>query len=159
MGYEFMTAFFLEAGFLGILLFGRDRVAPAIYYFAVLMVAVGTLISAFWILSVNSWMQTPTGFAMNDAGPFIPKDWWQILFNPSLPYRLVHMVLAAYLTTALVVAGVGAWHHLKGSADDAGNAISPTPSGDAATIVIGSNPPSVLYLNLIGLPPRRCANV
>ncbi|WP_295534695.1 cytochrome ubiquinol oxidase subunit I [uncultured Thioclava sp.] len=119
MGYEVMTAFFLEAGFLGILLFGRDRVAPAIYYFAVLMVAVGTLISAFWILSVNSWMQTPTGFAMNDAGQFIPKDWWQILFNPSLPYRFVHMVLAAYLTTALVVAGVGAWHHLKGSADDA----------------------------------------
>ena len=119
MGYEVMTAFFLEAGFLGILLFGRDRVAPAIYYFAVLMVAVGTLISAFWILSVNSWMQTPAGYSINDAGQFIPEDWWAILFNPSLPYRFVHMVLAAYLTTALVVAGVGAWHHLRGTADDA----------------------------------------
>ncbi|KFE35586.1 cytochrome ubiquinol oxidase subunit I [Thioclava atlantica] len=119
MGYEVMTAFFLEAGFLGIMLFGRGRVKPSIYFFSVLMVAIGTLISAFWILSVNSWMQTPTGFAMNDVGQFIPKDWLQIIFNPSLPYRFVHMVLAAYLTTALVVAGVAAWHHLRGTKDEA----------------------------------------
>ena len=119
MGYEIMTAFFLEAGFLGIMLFGRNRVRPIIYYLAVLLVAFGTLLSAFWILAANSWMQTPAGFSVNELGQFVPEDWWQIIFNPSLPYRLVHMVLAAYLTTALVVAGVGAWHHLRGTADDA----------------------------------------
>ncbi|AQS47021.1 cytochrome ubiquinol oxidase subunit I [Thioclava sp. JM3] len=119
MGYEVMTAFFLEAGFLGIMLFGRNRVNKWIYMFAVTMVAVGTLISAFWILSVNSWMQTPQGFKINDVGQFIPTSWLEVIFNPSLPYRFVHMVLAAYLTTALVVAGVGAWHHIRGNADDA----------------------------------------
>ena len=110
MGYEVMTAFFLEAGFLGVMLFGRNRVGPGLHYFATLMVALGTLISATWILSANSWMQTPAGFARNPAGQFVPLDWWAIIFNPSFPYRLVHMVLAAYLTTALVVGAVGAWH-------------------------------------------------
>jgi cytochrome d ubiquinol oxidase subunit I len=110
MGYEVLTAFFLEAGFLGVMLFGRKRVGPGLHFFATLMVALGTLISATWILSVNSWMQTPAGFARNAAGQFIPVDWWAIIFNPSFPYRLVHMVLAAYLTTALVVGAVGAWH-------------------------------------------------
>ena len=110
MGYEVLTAFFLEAGFLGVMLFGRNRVGPGLHYFATLMVAVGTLISATWILSVNSWMQTPAGFGRNEAGQFIPLDWWAVIFNPSFPYRLVHMVLAAYLTTALVVGAVGAWH-------------------------------------------------
>jgi cytochrome bd ubiquinol oxidase subunit I len=116
MGYEVMTAFFLEAGFLGVMLFGRKRVGPPLHFFATFMVAVGTLISATWILAVNSWMQTPAGFGMNDKGQFIPLDWWAVIFNPSFPYRLVHMVLAAYLTTALVVGGVGAWHLLRKTA-------------------------------------------
>jgi cytochrome d ubiquinol oxidase subunit I len=113
MGYEVLSAFFLEAGFLGVMLFGMQRVGKALHFFATLMVAAGTLLSAFWILSANSWMQTPTGHAINPAGQFVPVDWWAIIFNPSFPYRLVHMVLAAYLTTALVVGGVGAFHLLK----------------------------------------------
>jgi cytochrome d ubiquinol oxidase subunit I len=116
MGYEVLTAFFLEAGFLGVMLFGRHKVGPALHFFATCMVAFGTLISATWILSVNSWMQTPAGFAMNAEGQFVPTDWWAIVFNPSFPYRLVHMVIAAYLTTAFVVGAVGAWHLLKGTA-------------------------------------------
>jgi cytochrome bd ubiquinol oxidase subunit I len=113
MGYEVLSAFFLEAGFLGVMLFGMTRVGPALHFFATLMVAVGTLFSAFWILSVNSWMQTPTGHGTNAAGQFIVLDWWAVVFNPSFPYRLVHMVLAAYLTTAFVVGAVGAWHLLR----------------------------------------------
>jgi cytochrome d ubiquinol oxidase subunit I len=113
MAYEVLTAFFLEAGFLGVMLFGLERVGHRLHFFATLMVAVGTLISAFWILSANSWMQTPTGFAMNPAGQFVAADWWKVIFNPSFPYRLVHMVLAAYLTTAFVVGAVGAWHLLR----------------------------------------------
>jgi len=112
MAYEVLTAFFLEAGFLGVMLFGMERVGKGLHFTATLMVAVGTAISAFWIISVNSWMQTPVGFAVNAAGQFVPVDWWAIIFNPSMPYRLVHTVLAAYLTTALVVGGVGAWHLL-----------------------------------------------
>ena len=117
MGYEVLSAFFLEAGFLGIMLFGLDKVGPRLHFMATLMVAVGTLFSAFWILSVNSWMHTPAGFGINDVGQFIVEDWWAVVFNPSFPYRLVHMVLAAYLTTALVVGGVGAFHLLRNRAD------------------------------------------
>ena len=113
MAYEVLTAFFLEAGFLGVMLFGMGRVSKKLHFFATVMVAFGTLLSATWILSVNSWMQTPQGFSMNDVGQFIPEDWMAIIFNPSFPYRLVHMVLAAYLTTSLVVGAVGAWHLLK----------------------------------------------
>ncbi|TCD11946.1 cytochrome ubiquinol oxidase subunit I [Oricola cellulosilytica] len=113
MAYEVLSAFFLEAGFLGIMLFGRKRVGNGLHMFATAMVAFGTLMSATWILSVNSWMQTPAGFSVNDAGQFIPADWLAIVFNPSFPYRLVHMVLAAYLTTAFVVGGVAAWHLLR----------------------------------------------
>ena len=108
-----MTAFFLEAGFLGVMLFGMQRVGKGLHFFATLMVAVGTLISAFWILSANSWMQTPAGYIVNAAGQFLPVSWWEIVFNPSFPYRLVHMVLAAYLTTALVVGAAGAFHLLR----------------------------------------------
>ena len=117
MGYEVLSAFFLEAGFLGVMLFGREKVGPKLHFFATLMVAVGTLGSAFWILSVNSWMQTPAGFAINEVGQFVPADWWAAIFNPSFPFRLVHMVLAAYLTTALVVGAVGAWHLLRDTGD------------------------------------------
>ncbi len=113
LGYEVLTAFFLEAGFLGVMLFGMNKVGRGLHFFATLMVAVGTLISAFWILSANSWMQTPAGHAVAPNGQFVPVDWWEIVFNPSFPYRLVHMVLAAYLTTALVVGAVGAWHLLR----------------------------------------------
>ena len=117
MAYEVLTAFFLEAGFLGVMLFGMNKVGKGLHFTATLMVAIGTFISAFWILSVNSWMQTPTGWAMNEAGQFVPAGTWlAIIFNPSFPYRLVHTVIAAYLTTALVVGGVGAWHLLKGRA-------------------------------------------
>lgn len=119
MAYEVLTAFFLEAGFLGIMLFGRRRVGEGLHMFATGMVAIGTLISATWILSVNSWMQTPAGFSINDVGQFIPEDWWAIVFNPSFPYRLTHMVLAAFLTTALVVGAVGGLHLLRDRADSA----------------------------------------
>ena len=119
MAYEVLSAFFLEAGFLGIMLFGRERVGNRLHMFATGMVAFGTLLSATWILSVNSWMQTPAGYGFNEAGQFIPLDWWAIIFNPSFPYRLAHMVLAAYLTTAFVVGGVGALHLLRDSTDAA----------------------------------------
>lgn len=117
MAYEVLSAFFLEAGFLGIMLFGRERVGDKLHMFATAMVAFGTLMSATWILSVNSWMQTPVGYSINDVGQFVPEDWWAIVFNPSFPYRLVHMVLAAYLTTALVVGGVGGLHLLRNQTD------------------------------------------
>src|SRR5271154_556960 len=113
MGYEVLTAFFLEAGFLGVMLFGLERVGPKLHFMATLMVATGTLISAFWILSANSWMQTPAGYAVNGDGQFVAADWFKVIFNPSFPYRLVHMVLAAYLTTALAVGAVGAFHLLR----------------------------------------------
>ncbi len=117
MAYEVLSAFFLEAGFLGIMLFGRERVGEKLHMFATAMVAFGTLMSATWILSVNSWMQTPAGYSINDVGQFVPEDWWQIVFNPSFPYRLVHMVLAAFLTTSLVVGAVGALHLLRDKTD------------------------------------------
>jgi cytochrome d ubiquinol oxidase subunit I len=113
MAYEVMMAFFLEAGFLGVMLFGMNRVGRTLHFAATLMVAIGTLLSAFWILSANSWMQTPVGHAMNEAGQFVPSDWLSIIFNPSFPFRLVHTVLAAYITTALAVGAVGAWHLLR----------------------------------------------
>jgi cytochrome d ubiquinol oxidase subunit I len=117
MGYEVMSAFFLEAGFLGVMLFGMKRVGPRLHFFATLMVAFGTLLSAFWILSANSWMQTPAGYAVNGVGQFTAASWWAVIFNPSFPYRLVHMVLAAYLTTAFVVGAVGAYHLLRDRAN------------------------------------------
>jgi cytochrome d ubiquinol oxidase subunit I len=120
MAYEVLSAFFLEAGFLGVMLFGMSKVGPRLHFLASLMVAAGTFFSAFWILAVNSWMQTPAGYATNPAGQFVPEDWWAIIFNPSFPYRLVHMVLAAYLTTALVVGGVGAFHLLRSRRDGDG---------------------------------------
>src|SRR4051794_7806440 len=113
MAYEVLTAFFLEAGFLGVMLFGLERVGRRLHFLATLMVAAGTLVSAFWILSANSWMQTPAGHSINAEGQFVAVDWLKLIFNPSFPYRLVHMVLAAYLTTALVVGAVGAWHLLR----------------------------------------------
>jgi cytochrome d ubiquinol oxidase subunit I len=114
MAYEVLTAFFLEAGFLGVMLFGMNRVGRGLHFVATLAVAVGTLISAFWILAANSWMQTPVGHTVAANGQFVPADWWQIIFNPSFPYRLAHTVMASYLTTALAVGAVAAWHLLRG---------------------------------------------
>src|SRR5262249_1085201 len=106
--YEGLTAFFLEASFLGVLLFGRNLVPRWAHFFAALMVALGTLISAFWILAANSWMQTPSGFKIEN-GIFYPIDWISIIFNPSFPYRLLHNVVAFYITTGFVVIAVGAY--------------------------------------------------
>ena len=110
LGFEVLTAFFLEASFLGIMLFGWDRVSRRMHFFSTCIVAVGTLISAFWILAVNSWMQTPQGFSIGVDGRLFPVNWLEIIFNPSFPYRLAHMVTAAYLSTAFVVGGVGAFY-------------------------------------------------
>ena len=113
LAYEGLLAFFLEAGFLGVLLFGRKLVPPWAHFVAALMVAFGTLVSAFWILSANSWMQTPAGYTVMD-GRFYPADWFQVVFNPSFPYRLAHTVLAFFITSALVVMGVGAYTVRRG---------------------------------------------
>ena len=119
MAYEVLTAFFLEAGFLGVMLFGLDKVGKRLHFTATVLVAFGTCLSATWILSVNSWMHTPAGFVFNEAtGQYLPDDWLEIIFNPSFPYRLAHTVTAAYLTTALVVGGVGAWHLLRRRQDN-----------------------------------------
>ena len=106
--YEAIMAFFLESAFLGVLLFGRKLVPRWAHFFAALMVAFGTLLSSFWILSANSWMQTPAGYELID-GRFFPKDWFQIVFNPSFPYRLTHTIVAFYVTTAFVVVAVAAY--------------------------------------------------
>ncbi len=111
--YEVLTAFFLEAGFLGIMLFGWKRVGARLHFLATCLVALGTLLSTFWILASNSWMQTPQGFAIVD-GRVVPLDWLKIIFNPSFPFRLVHMSLAAFIVAATLVAGCAAWHLYNG---------------------------------------------
>jgi len=111
LAYEVLTAFFLEAGFLGVMLFGWTRVGPGLHFFATCMVALGTLISATWILASNSWMQTPQGYAIVN-GVVVPVDWFAVIFNPSFPYRLAHMSMAAFLCTALFVGASAAWHLL-----------------------------------------------
>jgi cytochrome d ubiquinol oxidase subunit I len=113
MGYEGLTAFFLEAAFLGVLLFGRKLVPPWVHFASAVIVAAGTLFSAFWILAANSWMQTPAGFQVVD-GRFVPFDWLEVIFNPSFPYRFAHTVVAVYLTTAFTVIGVAAWYLRRG---------------------------------------------
>ena len=115
MAYEVLTAFFLEASFLGVMLFGWKKVGPGLHFTATVLVAIGTLMSAFWIISANSWMQYPTGFARTADGGLIATDWWQVVFSPSFPERFMHMTLAAYLTTALVVGAASAWRLLRRS--------------------------------------------
>jgi cytochrome bd ubiquinol oxidase subunit I len=115
LGYEVLTAFFLEATFLGIMLFGRNRVSPRVHLLATVMVAVGTTMSAFWILSLDSWMQTPAGFEIID-GKFFATDWFAVVFNPSFPYRFGHMLLASLLTASFLMAGLSAWQIIKGTA-------------------------------------------
>ncbi|ELY2743408.1 cytochrome ubiquinol oxidase subunit I [Cronobacter turicensis] len=112
--YEVLTAFFLEAGFLGVMLFGWNRVGPGLHFFATSMVALGTLISTFWILASNSWMHTPQGYLIQN-GIVVPQDWFKIVFNPSFPWRLVHMTTAAFLASAFFIGASGAWHLLRGN--------------------------------------------
>ncbi|WP_010226428.1 cytochrome ubiquinol oxidase subunit I [Pseudomonas donghuensis] len=111
--YEVLTAFFLEAGFLGVMLFGWNRVGRGLHFFATVMVAIGTLISTFWILASNSWMQTPQGYEIVN-GVVVPVDWFAVIFNPSFPYRLAHMATAAFVATAFFVGASAAWHLLRG---------------------------------------------
>lgn len=116
LAFEVLTAFFLEATFLGIMLFGMNRVPGWMHLTATVLVAAGTSLSAFWILALNSWMQTPVGHGMAD-GQLIAVDWWQVIFNPSFPHRLIHTLLASGLTAAFVVAGLSAWRLLKAPRD------------------------------------------
>ncbi|MDR6990588.1 cytochrome ubiquinol oxidase subunit I [Luteimonas sp. 3794] len=118
LSYEVLTAFFLEASFLGVMLFGWGRVSEKLHFLSTCLVAVGTLISTFWILSANSWLHTPAGYELID-GVFHPADWMAIIFNPSFPYRLGHMVLAAFITTCFVIGGVAAWYLRRGVHVDA----------------------------------------
>jgi cytochrome d ubiquinol oxidase subunit I len=113
MMYEVVAAFFLESGFIGVMLFGLNKVSERLHFVATVCVALGSLFSAFWILSANSWMQTPAGYRLAQNGRFVPADWWAIVFNPSFPYRFAHMTLAAFLATAFLVGGIGAWHLLR----------------------------------------------
>ncbi len=113
LAYEVLTAFFLEAGFLGVMLFGRQRVGERMHTLATALVAIGTTLSAFWILALNSWMQTPAGFEMIE-GQAHATDWWAVVMNPSFPYRLTHVLLASGLTTAFLIAGLSAWQCLRG---------------------------------------------
>ncbi len=117
LSYEVLTAFFLEATFLGVMLFGMKRVPEKLHFVATCMVALGTLISTFWIISANSWMHTPAGYSIDANGVFQPESWTAIIFNPSFPYRLTHMVLAAFITTCLVIGGVGAARLLRARDD------------------------------------------
>ncbi|MCG8609394.1 MAG: cytochrome ubiquinol oxidase subunit I, partial [Pseudomonadales bacterium] len=112
LSYEVLTAFFLEAGFLGIMLFGWKRVSPKVHFMATCIVCIGTMISAFWILAANSWMHTPAGYEIVD-GQFRPTDWFAVIFNPSFPYRYTHMVLASFISASLLVAGVNAYYLLR----------------------------------------------
>ncbi len=113
LGYEVLTAFFLEASFLGIMLFGKQRVSNRMHLVATFLVALGTSLSAFWILALNSWMHTPAGYSI-DNGEFFAESWLDIIFNPSFPYRFTHMMLASFLTSAFLVAGVSAWRVRRG---------------------------------------------
>jgi cytochrome d ubiquinol oxidase subunit I len=111
--FEVLTAFFLEASFLGVMLFGWRKVGPRLHFASTTLVAVGTLVSAFWIISANSWMQHPTGYTRLPDGSLLATSWMEVIFSPTFPERFTHMVLAAYLTTALVVAGASAWRRLR----------------------------------------------
>ncbi len=150
IGYEVLTAFFLEATFLGIMLFGWNRVSDRLHFIAALMVAIGTAISAFWILSANSWMQYPTGHEVRN-GIAYPVDWWQIVFNPTFPFRFAHMVTAAYLTTAVVVIAVGARHLLAGRFPDQSRTM--IKMGLALTLILA--PAQVVIGDLHGLATAR----
>jgi cytochrome d ubiquinol oxidase subunit I len=134
LSYEGLTAFFLEAAFLGVLLFGRTLVPPWAHFIAAVMVALGALFSSFWILATNSWMQTPVGYTVID-GRFYPQDWLQIVFSPSFPYRFAHTVVAFYVTTGFVVLGVGAYTIRRGMFQDEGRVMMTTALALLAVLV------------------------
>lgn len=146
LAYEVLTAFFLEAVFLGIMLFGFRRVSGRVHTLATFLVAFGTTVSAFWILVLNSWMHTPTGFEMRD-GVAHATDWLAILFNPSMPYRLVHMLLASGLTAAFLIAGLSAFRHLRGDTGPGNRVALKTGIGIAAVLI----PLQILAGDLHGL--------
>jgi cytochrome d ubiquinol oxidase subunit I len=157
LAYEVLTAFFMEAAFLGIMLFGWNRVPRGVHFAATCLVALGTTVSAFWILSANSWMQTPAGFEMAD-GKFIPTDWWAIVFNPSFPYRLAHMLLAAFLSTALVIGGTGAWYLLKRKSVEHGRIMAGMAIGLLAILAPAQLVVGDLHgLNTLEHQPRKVA--
>ena len=116
LAFEVLTAFFLEATFLGVMLFGMNRVPAWVHIGATVLVAIGTLLSSFWILALNSWMHTPAGHVM-DGGALIAGDWWQVIFNPSVPYRITHVLLASGLTASFLIAGLSAWRLLRAPVD------------------------------------------
>src|SRR3954462_12503692 len=118
LAYEILTAFFLEATFLGVMLFGMERVSGRVHVVSAFIVAFGTTVSAFWILALNSWMQTPTGHTMVD-GVLIAESWWRVIFNPSFPFRLTHMLLASGITASFLVAGLSGWRLLAAPSDAA----------------------------------------
>ena len=146
LAYEVLTAFFLEATFLGVMLFGANRVPPWLHVTATVLVAVGTTLSAFWILALNSWMQTPAGHIMAD-GKLIAGSWWAVIFNPSFPYRFTHMLLASGLTASFLVAGLSAWRLLKAPQDTA--AMKTLRTGAIVAAVIA--PVQILVGDLHGL--------
>jgi cytochrome d ubiquinol oxidase subunit I len=135
LGYEVMSAFFLEATFLGVMLFGIRRVPSKLHTLATLVVAIGTSLSAFWIIALNSWMHTPTGFVMEN-GVAMPTDWMAIIFNPSMPYRFVHMMLASFLTASFLIAGISAYRLLKGDQKAAPKLALKQSLGLAAIVIL-----------------------
>ena len=150
LGYEVLTAFFLEATFLGIMLFGINKVSNRIHTLATLLVAFGTSMSAFWIIALNSWMQTPTGFEMRLVGDTMkafPLDWWEIIFNPSMPYRLAHMLMASGLTAAFLIAGISAYRILKDDHKPAPRLALKTAATAAAILI----PLQIFFGDLHGL--------
>ncbi|KPN71890.1 cytochrome ubiquinol oxidase subunit I [Neisseria sp. 83E34] len=136
LGYEVLTAFFLEAGFLGIMLFGRERVSQRVHMTASIVVAVGTLLSAFWILALNSWMQTPQGHWVDAEGVVHVKSWLDVIFSPSLPYRFSHKILASVLTASFLLVGLSAWQILKKSANTATPKVMKTGLAVAAVAIV-----------------------
>lgn len=136
LGYEVLTAFFLEAGFLGIMLFGRERVSQKVHMTASVIVAVGTSISAFWILALDSWMQTPQGHWIDAEGVMHVKNWFEVIFNPSFPYRLTHKLLASALTASFLIIGLSAWQILKKTANSATPKVLKTGLTVAAVAIV-----------------------
>jgi cytochrome d ubiquinol oxidase subunit I len=157
LGYEVLTAFFLEAGFLGIMLFGHNKVSQRVHMASAFLVAFGTTVSAFWILSLNSWMQTPAGYEIIN-GEFHVKSWIDVVFNPSLPYRLAHMLLASGLTVCFLMAGLSAWQLLKRTA----NASTPKVLRVALTVAAVLIPVQIMVgdahgLNTLEHQPQKIA--
>jgi cytochrome d ubiquinol oxidase subunit I len=146
LGYEVLTAFFLEAGFLGVMLFGHGKVSERVHLMATFFVALGTTVSAFWILALNSWMQTPAGYDIVD-GVFQVRSWLEVLFNPSFPYRFVHVMLSSVLTCAFLIAGLSAWQMLQGVASDSATRVLRVGLTLAAAVI----PLQILVGDLHGL--------